>query len=293
MIERMEFLNITGPKDDIDRIIETYISKYDFQLENALSELKNVKELHAFNESNPYKDILARSQELKEYFKDTGLHTNRHMSIEEADKITRSISDKVYSLSQKKSELESELAGYEEKLKNVHYFIGLDYDTEKILHFKYVNFRFGSMPTEYYEKFMTFVYESIDTIFYKARELDDKVWGVYFVPDAISEQIDAIYASMHFERFFLPDEYHGTPEYSSAKLQEKIKELQDNILNIDNKILSVLENSREDFLLANQVLYRFNKVFEVRKYAAATRDNRKDKKVFYIICGWLTKDDAE
>ena len=40
MIERMEFLNITGPKDDIDRIIETYISKYDFQLENALSELK-------------------------------------------------------------------------------------------------------------------------------------------------------------------------------------------------------------------------------------------------------------
>lgn len=293
MIERMEFLNITGPKDDIDRIIETYISKYDFQLENALSELKNVKELHAFNESNPYKDILARSQELKEYFKDTGLHTNRHMSIEEADKITRNISDKVYSLSQKKSELESELAGYEEKLKNVHYFIGLDYDTEKILHFKYVNFRFGSMPTEYYEKFMTFVYEGIDTIFYKAREIDDKVWGVYFVPDAISEQIDAIYSSMHFERFFLPDEYHGTPEYSSAKLQEKIKELQDNILNIDNKIISVLENSREDFLLANQVLYRFNKVFEVRKYAAATRDNRKDKKVFYIICGWLTKDDAE
>ena len=37
MIERMKFLNITGPKDDIDRVIETYISKYDFQIENALS----------------------------------------------------------------------------------------------------------------------------------------------------------------------------------------------------------------------------------------------------------------
>ena len=167
MIERMEFLNITGPKDDIDRIIETYISKYEFQLENALSELKNVKELHAFNDSNPYKDILARSQELKEYFKDTGLQTYRQMSIEEADQITRKLSDSVYSLSQNKSELESELAEYEEKLKNVHYFIGLDYDTEKILHFKYVNFRFGSMPKEYYEKFITFVYDSIDTIFYK------------------------------------------------------------------------------------------------------------------------------
>ena len=293
MIERMEFLNITGPKDDIDRIIETYISKYEFQLENALSELKNVKELHAFNDSNPYKDILARSQELKEYFKDTGLQTYRQMSIEEADQITRKLSDSVYSLSQKKSELESELAEYEEKLKNVHYFIGLDYDTEKILHFKYVNFRFGSMPKEYYEKFITFVYDSIDTIFYKAREIDDKVWGVYFVPDAISEQIDAIYSSMHFERFFLPDEYHGTPEFAGAKLKEKIEELKKSIHAIDEKIVKTLENSHEDFLLANQVLFRFNKVFDVRKYAAATRDNRKGKKVFYIICGWLTQKDAE
>ena len=293
MIERMEFLNITGPKDDIDRIIETYISKYEFQLENALSELKNVKELHAFNDSNPYKDILARSQELKEYFKDTGLQTDRQMSIEEADQITRKLSDSVYSLSQKKSELESELAEYEEKLKNVHYFIGLDYDTEKILHFKYVNFRFGSMPKEYYEKFITFVYDSIDTIFYKAREIDDKVWGVYFVPDAISEQIDAIYSSMHFERFFLPDEYHGTPEFAGAKLKEKIEELKTSIHAIDEKIVKTLEDSHEDFLLANQVLFRFNKVFDVRKYAAATRDNRKGKKVFYIICGWLTQKDAE
>ena len=164
MIERMEFLNITGPKDDIDRIIETYISKYDFQLENALYELKNVKELHAFTDSNPYKDILNRSVELKEYLKDKNFKTNRQMSIEEADKVTRSLSEKVESFSKKKNELEAELADYEEKLKNVHYFIGLDYDTEKILHFKYVNFRFGSMPKEYYEKFMTFVYEDIDTI---------------------------------------------------------------------------------------------------------------------------------
>lgn len=293
MIERMEFLNITGPKDDIDRIIETYISKYDFQLENALSELKNVKELHAFTDSNPYKDILSRSEELKEYFKDKKIQTDRHMSIEEADKITRTLSDKVYDFSQKKSELEAKLAEYEEKLKNVHYFIGLDYDTEKILHFKYVNFRFGSMPKEYYEKFMSFVYDDIDTIFYKAREIDDKVWGVYFVPDSIAEQIDAIYSSMHFERFFLPDEYHGTPEVASTKLEEKIKELKDSILAVDNKIIKTLEDSHEDFLLSNKVLYRFNKVFEVRKYAAATRDNRKDKKVFFIICGWLTEKDAD
>ena len=69
--------------------------------------------------------------------------------------------------------------------------------------------------------------------------------------------------------------------------------MKDSILAVDNKIIKTLEDSHEDFLLANKVLYRFNKVFEVRKYAAATRDNRKDKKVFFIICGWLTEKNAD
>lgn len=293
MIERMKFLNITGPKDDIDRVIETYISKYDIQLENALYELKNVKELHPFTDVNPYKDIFARSEELKNCFKDTTIKTNRRMNITEADDITKQLSDKVYSLSEKKTDLEAELSAYEDKLKSVHYFIGLDYDTEKILQFKYVNFRFGSMPEEYYNKFMTFVYEGIDSIFYKAREIDDRVWGVYFVPDSISEQIDAIYSSMHFERFFLPKGYEGTPDVASKKLQNKINELKADIKAIDDKILKTLEDRRDDFLIANLTLARFIRVFNARKYAAATRDNREGKKVFYILCGWMKSHDAD
>lgn len=292
MIERMKFLNITGPKDDIDRVIETYISKYDFQIENALSELKDVKELHPFTDTNPYKNVLSISQELKEYFKNVDFKSNRQMSIEEAEELTKTLYDKVNAFSQKKSDFEAELAKYEEKLKNVQYFIGLDYDTEKILHFKYVNFRFGSMPKEYYEKFMTFIYDSIDTIFYKAREIDDRVWGVYFVPDSISDQIDAIYSSMHFERFFLPEGYEGTPAAASKHLEEKIQSINNEIASVDSKIVKTLEDRRDDFLLANHVLNRFNRVFDVRKYAAATRENRSDKRVFYIICGWLTEKDA-
>lgn len=54
MIEKMRFLSITGPKEDIDRVIEEYLSKYDIQLENALSELKNVRDLYPYIDSNPY-----------------------------------------------------------------------------------------------------------------------------------------------------------------------------------------------------------------------------------------------
>ena len=39
MIEKMQFLSITGPKDDIDRAIEQHLSKYEFQLESTMTEL--------------------------------------------------------------------------------------------------------------------------------------------------------------------------------------------------------------------------------------------------------------
>ena len=39
MIVQMSFVTLAGPKSDIDRVIDTYLSKYEIQLENALVEL--------------------------------------------------------------------------------------------------------------------------------------------------------------------------------------------------------------------------------------------------------------
>ena len=49
----MKFLSITGPKEDIDRVVNLYLSKYEIQIENALSELKTVKDLRPYIEINP------------------------------------------------------------------------------------------------------------------------------------------------------------------------------------------------------------------------------------------------
>lgn len=60
MIEKMKFLSITGPKADIDRMTETYLSKYEIHLENALSELTEVANLSPFLEINPFTKRLFR-----------------------------------------------------------------------------------------------------------------------------------------------------------------------------------------------------------------------------------------
>ena len=61
MIVKMKFINISGPRDDIDRVTDLYLSKYEIQLESALSELKTVNNLRPFVEINPYRDALAQA----------------------------------------------------------------------------------------------------------------------------------------------------------------------------------------------------------------------------------------
>lgn len=37
MVEKMKLLHITGPKNDVDRVMEQYLSRYEIHFENAAS----------------------------------------------------------------------------------------------------------------------------------------------------------------------------------------------------------------------------------------------------------------
>ena len=66
MIVKMKFLNISGPKADIDRVCETYLSKHEIQLENAVVQLRTTDNLLPFVEMNPYKESLAKAEKFCE-----------------------------------------------------------------------------------------------------------------------------------------------------------------------------------------------------------------------------------
>ena len=133
------------------------------------------------------------------------------------------------------------------------------------------------------------MYDTIDTVLYNCKEDEDYIWVVYFVPDTISDKVDAIYSSMHFERFFLPDEYEGTPTEAMKSLEDKIAEVNASISQIDNQINSILSTRKDDLIAANQRLTTFSNNFDVRKLAACTK---QDVNTFYILCGWMTEKDA-
>ena len=81
MIEKMKFLSITGPKADIDRMTETYLSKYEIHLENALSELTEVANLSPFLEINPYREALTSINSFYEQLEDPKRWIQKPLSL--------------------------------------------------------------------------------------------------------------------------------------------------------------------------------------------------------------------
>lgn len=288
MIERMKFLSLTGPKDDIDRVIDQYLSKYEIQLENTLSELKSVQNISPYLEINPYKETLQKANILADMVKNT-MVSSRSVTLEQAVNIIETLDTDLISLKEEQNKLQTEISKCNTLLTDIAHFRDLHYNIQDILHFEHVKFRFGKISQEYFDKFEKYVYDDLYTVFYKCQSDDDYVWGVYFVPAEEAVKIDAVYSSMHFERFYLKDEYAGTPEEAHAKLEGEIKVLNDNLKQINDKIASKLSSSAEDILLAQKKLSALSENFDVRKLAACTQNKQE---TFYILCGWMTENDA-
>lgn len=291
MIEKMKFLNISGPKDDIDRVVDQYLSKYDIHLENALSELKTVHNLRPFTENNPYRAEYQRATELASGFAEKEqVQPSPSMDASQAAEVIHRLDLVLEKLSAQKDELAQKLKSAQDSLDKVRPFVGLDYDVSRILHFKYVKFRFGRISREYYDKFFSFVYDTIDTILFPCHEDEDYVWILYFVPERLADKVDTIYASMHFEQFFLPDEYVGTPQEACDKLQSEISGYQSQITRLDQEIAEALNQEKTELLSAYARLSVFTRNFDIRKMAACTCN---DEHTFYILCGWMAEKDAD
>ena len=294
MIEKMQFLSITGPKADFDRVVDTYLSKYEMHLENALTEVKNAQGIAPFTEENPYKQEIGQIRSiLKDYGNViTGEKTAepKAVSLEEAVSIVRETTETLSSCMEEKNGLKEQLARMDASYRKIVPFIGLNYDIEKILQFDNVKYSFGRMPVEYYKKLQDYVYDSLDALILECTRDREFVYVLYFVPKREEDKVDAVFASMYFEKIFIPDEYKGTPEQAINQLHQQMKDCQEKIFAIDVKIAEVLETRAPEILGASERLERYATTFDVRKYAACTKH---DIHTFYIICGWMSQRDAE
>ena len=289
MIEKMNFVSITGPRDDIDNIVEKYISRYEIQLEYAPVELKSINTLYPYTDQNPYKDKLMPAEELSDVM---GVceDNDTYMKIEDAVKLIDSIYKKYKERALVIQNYKEDLEELYDKASKVQQFINVNYDIEEILHFKNIHFRFGRIPKDNFMKFLDYVNEDINSVFLKATEDEKYVWGVYFASESDKVAVDAAYTSLHFERTFIPDDVHGTPNEALGYYNIRIEEMEKALSAEEQLIQSELEKVKNDFGVAYATLKRHIRNFDIRRYAACTKE---DGQSYFILCGYMTEKDAK
>nr|WP_296011715.1 V-type ATPase 116kDa subunit family protein [uncultured Blautia sp.] len=289
MIEKMKFLSITGPKTDIDRVVNEYLSKYEIHLENALTQLTEVRHLSPYIQINPYKELLSKVNEFAGMLKNPQEIPVRDISLEEIQPLVQSLDEKLSKINKRCEELKEQKTALQEDMKKMFPFLSLPEDVDKLIHYRFVQVRFGRIPMEYYGKFKEYVYDNLDTMFYPCYQ-DDYVWGLYFVLWTKMEQVDAVFSSMHFERIYLKkDYYHGTPQKIYSEFEAHLENLNREYEKCQEKMQRLLEGDASLILSAQVVLNALSTNFDVRKVAACVKEHQE---TFYILCGWMTQKDA-
>jgi V/A-type H+-transporting ATPase subunit I len=288
----MKYLNITGPKDDLDRMLNTYLSKYEIHLENAMTELSKVQEVHPFLESNPYRDVLGKAEAVLKQLPEEEYTGDKDMEDEEAFAVIDKAVKTIQRMAEEREELKQKKKELTAKISQLEPYRRMEYDLNKIKDFQFIRHRFGKMPLEYYQKFTLYAYDDLKAVFYECGRNTEYVWGIYFVPVAAAEEVNAVFSILHFEEENLPAELQGTPEEVYQETVGEMRKLRGRIRKLKAELSEALADQKEDILCAYASVKKHSEWFDIRKLAACSSDEGSNQ-MFYILCGWMTSQDTK
>ncbi len=290
MIEKLKYLNITGPKSDIDRMVSTYLSRYEIHLENAMTELTDVSILSPYLEPDPYKEALAAAKAFCDDIGSDVKRSTKKISVEEAISLIDKFRQEDEEITQRQQELSERHAKLIEPLKLIRPFRNFDYDLAEIQNFQHIRYQFGRIDKQSYKTFEQYLYHNIDTIFLQSEEDDRYIYGIYFAPRQQADRVAAVYSSMHFEPIYLKQIYEGTVTEACDDMEAVHKELHKEMNEAKEDRENFLQKNAPLILAARDALQEASDQFSIRRMAACTPG---DQEVFYILCGWMSPEDAE
>ena len=291
MIVKMKFVNISGPRDDIDRVTDLYLSRYEIQLESALSELKTVDNLRPFVELNPYRDALNKAIQFAGFLQNADeVKPDESMGLNDMFDIVRRLNISYMDMQDQKEKLKRSIEDLRKRQQIIAPFRPLECELNEVLQYKYIAYRFGRIAVEYYHKMEKYLMDDLGAIFVEGERDESYVYGAYFVSPGEAQKADAVFRSLHFEKIDLPPDFQGTPADEYRKLVREIYNMGQKIEELDNKAGEMLAKRAPQLIAARNRLEELANNFDVRKMAARMEDKKED---YYILCGWMAEDDIE
>ena len=290
MIVKMKFLSISGPRTDIDRVSASYLSKYEMQLENAITELKTTDNLMPFMDVNPYKEPLSKAEQYVLMLAQPKGEMDTSLTADEILTMIRDLNHDYLDLKAREDRLKKQKEELLEKLHELEPFQPLELNLKEVYGYQYMKVRFGRVNVEYYQKLEKYLFDDLNAIFLEGIRNENYVYGCYFAAHKEMGKIDSTFKSLHFENIALPDDYEGMPAEICRNLRNQIDEIEKEIENVQKQMKDFLSVKAKKIRGARYKLEELSNNFDVRKMAACTKHGDH---TFYILCGWMSETDAK
>ena len=288
-IAKMTLVQLTGRMESLDDALLCLSDAERFHPEQPLQLAGKVKGFSPISQENPYKPLL---EQMKELSRLTGFDlkpvekpaVSLPASPEEVEKSIAKLREKFEEL----AKFQKKLTGFAEEnrqaLEMLEWLKTLDVSIDDIFSCKYVKVRFGRLPVDSFRKLD--YYADRLFLFVSLSEDRDYCYGFYFTMEENIAEIDDVFASLYFERIWVPQTIHGTPEEALRSLQQSLEQT-DRDLKAINESLTQLMQENADFILAAYTrLTDLNRSFEFRKYVGAYQD-------MFHITGFIPSSDEK
>ncbi|MCG8500055.1 MAG: V-type ATP synthase subunit I [Firmicutes bacterium] len=281
-ILKMKFINIVGPIHQFDDIVMEHVIENGIHLENAIGVLGHLKGLYPYMEDNPYEQLMKKAEKLFGQMQ-FAAHSQPKVVCdyppEQMEKYLDTVGDKLNDFIAQKERVENDIAGNRQVITHLTPMKNVDVQLERFFNMNFIKFRFGKLPRDSYKKLQMYL-KDVEVFVTSVLHEGDYEWIVYFAPAYFQEKIDSIFSSLYFERIRITGKVNGTPAQALVKVEREIAQLQKEQETLDQAFNAFVLQEKEEFLKIYSTMKFLYESFDVRKYAAHTKES------FYIT-GWI------
>ncbi len=280
---KMTHVNIYGRDNFIKQTLKTLARQACFQADENDDAMKAAEK----EGENIYAPILTNAISL---LKDLGAaddvidYKGEDFNLSETKNTVDKFSEIVAEKRAKEAEMKAKLTTFEQTKAQLYHLTNLHTNVDEIFACSYLKVRFGRLPKDSFSKLP---YYADKPFTFNDYDFDGEYyWGVYFAPENYGEEVDKIFASLFFERMWVPDFVHGTPQDALAKLIKEQAELEEQFKHYtqdDNFI------SAEEIKLVEKMASWLNyesQVYEMQKYVVTLESS-------FYISGYTPEDDVK
>lgn len=281
-VQKLKLISLVGPIGKFDDIAKCCLTSERFEPVRATQLSTDVKNLIPFETDNPYSallDSLTAVMDLAGYPKERVTITDYNPDVDGETARIDKLGEKLRAIETEISDIRAEIEDNKETIAQIQPLLKLNIELGRIFNMKFVDARFGKMPTTSYNN-LIYYGTGTSVTFMPLDTRDMHVWGICFAPRSQKSTADALLSSLNFEQIRLSERITETPEKSITLIRAKNERLEEKMNALYAERNDIVTHSKDDLVKAYSKYYFLAKCYDLRRYAMRSDDE-------FFVAGWV------